>query len=355
MRRPGQPAVRIQRGRLARVPCGLRHPLGHIRAEADDHALQGLVGDDVPCAQQLGREGRLRRGLVRLRRQRRGQDPLDLERAPGVALLVPADEVQRARGRGRLDRQRSDPPMLADLARFVDIRTVLDLHHAPLRPCLGEDAEHACEGLVAGRGGVGIDGRAQVLGEHRRQDLGQLHVRADELRVALVAGARQQPGGKEEGHRLIERERERRQEGFARQAPLPLVLPDGKLRVQGHRIEVAVDRAPGHADAPGDVHRRDALRVGLQLADDAQVASGPVPSGAAALGRGHRWCRCMASIMAPPPGRTKAVEPDRGTDLPPPPLPAARPGARRHGRTRAAPRGSRPAARTSATRRQGSR
>ena len=120
----------------------------------------------------------------------------------------------------------------AGLRRVVDAGVVLDLDDAPLRPSLGEHAEDLGEARVGRRRGERVHRRLDVLGEHRRQDLGQLDERADQLRVVLVGDLGQQPRRQEQRRRLVQGQRQRRQERAALQAELARVLPDRQPRVE---------------------------------------------------------------------------------------------------------------------------
>ena len=91
----------------------------------------------------------------------------------------------------------------------------------------------------------------ELLGQHGRQHLGQLHEGADDLGVQLIGGLGQQTRGEEEGHGFMQGQRQRRQEGVSLEAVLALVVPDGQPAVEVHAVEVAVDGAFGDADLVG--------------------------------------------------------------------------------------------------------
>ena len=169
------------------------------------------------------------------------------------------------------------------LGRVVDAGAVFDLDHPPVGPALGEHPEHAREALVRRCRGVGVDRLADVVRKDVGKHLRELDERPDQLRVVLVAGLGEHARRKEERGRLVQRERERREERAALEAPLAVVLPERQLGVHLHGIEVAIHRPDRHADAVRHGLRADALRVPVQHHRDAQVASGLVPLGTAAV------------------------------------------------------------------------
>ena len=199
-----------------------------------------------------------------------------------------ADDVEGARLGGGLDGVGMDAHAPHALGGVVHARAVLDLDDPSLRQRHGEAAHDAREGLVARRVGEGVGRLVELLGQDRRQDLGELHEGADDLGVELVGGLGEEAGGEEEGHGLRQRQRQRRQEGIGLQAEAAAVVPDGQAAVEVHGLEVAVDGPLGDADLPGQRRRRDALlAVGMEDLGDAQVAGGAIPL---ATRRARRRC-----------------------------------------------------------------
>ena len=260
-----------------------------------------LVGDDVPRRQQLVRRSRC---------------PLAARTSPGVS---EADRMRSTLNVRRALRDSSQPSrysawVRADgsiasgrtrvlrgaLRRVVDARVVLDLDHSPAGPCLGQDAEHAREALVGWRGRERVDRRLDVLGEHRRQDLGELDERADQLGVVLVTRLGQHARSEEQRRRLVQGQCQRRQEGLALEPEPPLVAPDRQAGVEIHRLDVAVDGPLRDADPIGHCLGRDPVRMIAQDHRDLQIARGAIPlCGAAVVGRVHRLTVASAADDRP--------------------------------------------------------
>ena len=126
--------------------------VGDRRREAQDDLGRRLVRDDVPAAAQVALERRALRRLEAPRRDPDLPDALDLERPHRVAVLVPADEVQRVRLERRLDQERAHGPLRA-LARPALVRRALvdDLDDPPVRPGTRQLADVVDEVRVEGR------------------------------------------------------------------------------------------------------------------------------------------------------------------------------------------------------------
>ena len=154
--------------------------------------------------------------------------------------------------RRRLDGVGMQPHAPRRSAGVVHAGFVVHLHDASLGERVGQAAQHAGEGIDARCVGEGIGRLVQLLGQHGRQHLRQLHEGSDDLGIELVGGLGQQARGQEEGHRLVGRQCQRWQEGIGIKAELAAVIPDGQAGIEVHGLQVAVDGSPRDADLLGE-------------------------------------------------------------------------------------------------------
>jgi hypothetical protein len=116
-----------------------------------------------------------------------------------------------------------------------------------------------------------------MLRERRRQAALELLEGGGEVGVVLVGVADHQPGGQDDGHRLLLGQFQGREEGLLGvDAPHPVLAPDRQPELLLEGRQVAVDGPHGHPDPRRDVAGADPLRVRLQDRHEAGEAGKPV-------------------------------------------------------------------------------
>ena len=135
----------------------------------------------------------------------------------------------------------------------------------------------AVEPVVHRPAGEVIQRPFHVLAEGVGQAVLQLGERGREVGVVLVGIARHEAGSQEHGHRLRQRQAQRRQERPLLHAPPAALAPERDLHLVLERVQVPVDVPHGHVRAAGDLGRPDAgLAVPLEHAQHAEQTGEPV-------------------------------------------------------------------------------